>query len=318
MNTFTWASRPRPRTTAIRGLQHGLEVLAGLGLTVEAVPANDPFFGRLGTMLAANQLEEALKIEIVTPVCSTEHPTAIMSANCHRDHFGAPFGIETAAGTVAHSACVAVGVDRVTLALLHTHGLDPLGWPSAVSEQVVAMRIEVLGIDPARYVPHPLHTAEHEWTETNCYVDLWIEMLHALGLDPVAGAAFSLSSDFEGDQWAMFKFPTADLRTLFGLEVAELNVWRPVVDHIAEQLGFGRLLTVDVDAWYLPDTAGVTYRVEHQKTTIAPQMLDVAAGGSGTSTTPGTSSSRGTTSTGFCALVPTPTRPRCSPPMSRS
>jgi hypothetical protein len=137
------------------------------------------------------------------------------------------------------------------------------------------MRIEVLGIDAATYVPHPLHTDKREWSETNCYVDLWIEVLNALGLDPVAAAAFSLSSDFEGDQWAMFKYPTADLRLLFGLEVAELNVWRPLVDHVAEQLGFGRLLTVDVDAWFLPDTEGVTYRVGHQKTTIAPQMLDV-------------------------------------------
>jgi seryl-tRNA synthetase len=114
------------------GLERGLDLLGKLGLEVEAIPANDPFFGRLGTMLAANQLDEALKMEIVTPVCSTERPTAIMSANCHRDHFGLPFGITDSSGEVAHSACVAFGVDRVTLALLRTHGLDPLAWPSAV------------------------------------------------------------------------------------------------------------------------------------------------------------------------------------------
>jgi len=116
------------------GLERGLDLLGRLGLDVEAVPANDPFFGRLGTMLAANQLDEALKMEIVTPVCSTERPTAIMSANCHRDHFGVPFGISDASGGTAHSACVAFGVDRVTLALLKTHGLDPMSWPSAVRD----------------------------------------------------------------------------------------------------------------------------------------------------------------------------------------
>ena len=137
------------------------------------------------------------------------------------------------------------------------------------------MRVSVLPLEADGYEPHELHTAERAWTETNCYVDLWIEVLHALGLDPVAGAAFTLSSDFEGDQWTMFKYPTEDLRALFGLEVTELNVWRPVIDHVVEQLGFGRLLTVDVDAWYLPDTAGVSYRSEHQKTTIMPQMLDL-------------------------------------------
>jgi seryl-tRNA synthetase len=119
-----------------RGLERGLEVLAELGLKVEAIPANDPFFGRLGGMLAANQLDEALKMEIVTPVCSTEHPTAIMSANCHRDHFATPFDITTADGVPAHSACVAFGVDRVTLALLHEHGLDPDRWAPTVRSRL--------------------------------------------------------------------------------------------------------------------------------------------------------------------------------------
>ena len=137
------------------------------------------------------------------------------------------------------------------------------------------MTVEVLGIDAARYVPHPLHTDKREWAETNCYVDLWIEVLGALGLDPVAAAAFTLSSDFDGEQWEMFKYPTADLRVLFGVEIAELNVWRPLIDHVVEHLGFGRLVTVDVDAWFLPDTEGVTYRDSHQKTTIAAQMVDV-------------------------------------------
>ncbi len=101
-------------------------------------------------------------------------------------------------------------------------------------------------------------------------MDVWIEVLHALGLDPVAAAAFTLSCDFEGDQWTFFKFPPEDLRTLFGIEVAEMNVWRPVVDHVEEQLGLGRLCTVEVDAWFLPDTRGMSYGVDHVKTTIVP------------------------------------------------
>jgi len=131
--------------------------------------------------------------------------------------------------------------------------------------------------DVEGFVPHPLHATERTWTETNCYVDVWIEVLHALGLDPVAAAAFTLSCDFEGDQWTFFKYPPEDLRNLFGIEVAELNVWRPVVDHVEEQLGLGRLCTVEVDAWFLPDTRGVSYRDEHVKTTIVPTRLDRAA-----------------------------------------
>jgi len=118
------------------GLAHGLSLLSDLGLAMEAVPANDPFFGRLGTVLAAGQLEENLKMEGVTPICSVDKPTAIMSANCHRDHFGQPFGIATATGAVAHSACVAFGVDRIAVALLAVHGLVPERWSAAVRRRL--------------------------------------------------------------------------------------------------------------------------------------------------------------------------------------
>ncbi len=136
------------------------------------------------------------------------------------------------------------------------------------------MTLALLPLDADGYRPHTLHATERTWTETNCYVDVWIEVLHALGLDPVAAGAFTLSADFEGDQWSFFKFPPEDLRVLFGIEVAEMNVWRPVVDHVAEQLDFGRLCTVEVDSWFLPDTRGVSYQLDHVKSTIVPQMLD--------------------------------------------
>jgi len=113
-------------------IERGLEVLTGLGLEVESVVANDPFFGRPGRMLAANQRIEELKYEIVTPVYATDRQTAISSSNCHLDHFGRPFGIESADGEVAHTACFGFGIDRITLALLHRHGPDPDSWPKAV------------------------------------------------------------------------------------------------------------------------------------------------------------------------------------------
>jgi hypothetical protein len=134
--------------------------------------------------------------------------------------------------------------------------------------------VQLLALDAATYRRHPLHMSERTWAETNCYVDLWIEVIHALGADPVAAAAFTLSTDFEGDQWTFFKYPPEDLRLVYGVDVAEMNIWRPVIDHIEEQLQLGRLLTVEVDSWFLPDTEGVSYRREHAKTTIVPQMLD--------------------------------------------
>jgi hypothetical protein len=137
--------------------------------------------------------------------------------------------------------------------------------------------LQLLALDPTGYQPHPLHANERTWTETNCYVDLWIELLHALGLDPLAAAAFTLSTDFEGDQWTFFKFPPEDLRALFGLEVAEFNAWRPLIDHAEEQLELGRWLIMDADAWFLPDTKGVSYQLAHVKSAMVPNSIDRAA-----------------------------------------
>jgi len=115
-----------------RWIERGLDVLSGLGLTVTSVVANDPFFGRPGRMLAANQRSEELKYEIVAPVFVEGRQTAISSSNCHLDHFSRPFDIDTADGQTAHTACFGFGVDRITLALLDHHGTDPAGWPADV------------------------------------------------------------------------------------------------------------------------------------------------------------------------------------------
>jgi seryl-tRNA synthetase len=117
-------------------LDRGVEMLRSLGLPMDTVPANDPFFGRTGAILASAQLEENLKIEGVTPICSEERPTAIISGNCAREHFGEAFSIKTAAGDPAHTACVAFGIDRITLALLRRHGLDPNAWPDEVRHRL--------------------------------------------------------------------------------------------------------------------------------------------------------------------------------------
>ena len=113
-------------------LARGLDILSGLGLRVRSEEANDPFFGRAGRILAVNQRETALKFEIVARVSSNEVLTAIASSNCHQSHFGDSFGIETADGKPAHSACVGFGLERITLALLREHGMDVDSWPTDI------------------------------------------------------------------------------------------------------------------------------------------------------------------------------------------
>jgi seryl-tRNA synthetase len=114
-------------------LDRSTKMLNAIGLDVKAVPANDPFFGRGGKMLASSQREQALKFELVYPITSEEKPTAITSCNYHHDHTGAKFDIFTPDGAVAHAACVGFGLERIALALFKTHGLDVSQWPVEVT-----------------------------------------------------------------------------------------------------------------------------------------------------------------------------------------
>ncbi len=134
------------------------------------------------------------------------------------------------------------------------------------------------GLDPQSYARSPLHADDRIWPEKNCYVDIWIEVLNALQLEARAVLPFVVALDFEGDQWTFFKPPHGELYELYGLDVQELTVWKPLLEHAVEHLPAGRLVSTEADAWWLPDTAGTDYRRNHVKTTIVLNAIDVEAG----------------------------------------
>lgn len=113
-------------------MDRGVEMLKSLGLDVELDVANDPFFGRAGRLMANNQRDQNLKFELLIPVNSAANKTACMSFNYHQDAFGAKWGISLADGSVAHTACVGFGLERIALALFAAHGLDTKLWPDHV------------------------------------------------------------------------------------------------------------------------------------------------------------------------------------------
>jgi seryl-tRNA synthetase len=100
-----------------RWMARGPEIADTFGVKHQIAPANDPFFGRTGKLMAINQIEQALKFELLIPVRSEEQLTACMSFNYHRDHFGAKWGLIADTGEVIHTGCVAFGIDRLVLAL---------------------------------------------------------------------------------------------------------------------------------------------------------------------------------------------------------
>ncbi|MDB5594358.1 MAG: hypothetical protein JWM36_1319 [Hyphomicrobiales bacterium] len=139
------------------------------------------------------------------------------------------------------------------------------------------MQVVPRHLDPKNYVAHALHDSARDWPETNCYVDLWIEILHASGLVPEAALGFTVELDFEGDHFSFFKFPPEDLAALYGLHVRELALYDRLEQHVAEQTARGHIPIVEVDAFHLPDTRGVSYHLEHSKTAIAIHVIDPAA-----------------------------------------
>jgi seryl-tRNA synthetase len=113
-------------------LQRGRQMADQLGLDHTVAVANDPFFGRVGQVLGMSQRQQALKFELRVPLYSAAEPTACMSFNYHRDHFGAVWGIRDSLRAIAHTGCVAFGMDRLAVALFWKHGPDIQDWPNSV------------------------------------------------------------------------------------------------------------------------------------------------------------------------------------------
>jgi seryl-tRNA synthetase len=124
------------QVTAFRKLwmERWQAIMRSLGLPFEVDVANDPFFGRVGKLLATSQREDSLKFELLVPITSTEHPTACVSFNYHRDLFGRCWSIKTSTGDAAHTACIGIGVERITLALLKHHGFVVGEWPGQLRD----------------------------------------------------------------------------------------------------------------------------------------------------------------------------------------
>jgi hypothetical protein len=137
---------------------------------------------------------------------------------------------------------------------------------------------ELTAAPPLRnHAPHALHQGDRVWQETNCYIDLWIELLHGFGHDPRAAFAFTVTQDFEGDQFTFFKFPLEDLERLYGTQIGELAIYDSLEDRVRAQTQRGHTVLVEVDGFYLPNTRATSYRREHPKTTVGIDYIDPAA-----------------------------------------
>jgi hypothetical protein len=134
--------------------------------------------------------------------------------------------------------------------------------------------VSLMGTEVTSYVPHPVHQPGRTYVETNCYTDVVLELLHARGYEPLAMLGVNVRMDFEGDQWTFFKPAPGDLELLYGIDIHEMQPYRPLPEQIAEQLAVGRTLIVELDSWWLPDTAATAYRTDHVKSSVAIDAID--------------------------------------------
>jgi seryl-tRNA synthetase len=121
-----------------RWLARAPAIAADLSLPHTIDVASDPFFGRVGQMMAVSQRQQALKFEMLIPYHAGATPTACMSFNYHRDHFGQVWSMHDQHGEPAHTSCVAFGIDRLVVALFANLGLDLERWP-AVTRRALAL-----------------------------------------------------------------------------------------------------------------------------------------------------------------------------------
>lgn len=133
MREFVMIGTPK-EVTAFRAtwMERAAAMTDALALPRRIATASDPFFGRSGKLMGRAQAEDELKFELLVPVRSAETPTACVSFNYHRDHFGRTWDIRATDGAFAHTACIAFGIDRLAVAVFATHGLEPSRWPTGV------------------------------------------------------------------------------------------------------------------------------------------------------------------------------------------
>jgi len=132
----------------------------------------------------------------------------------------------------------------------------------------------LFGLEASSYQPHMVHGPGRSYPETNCYTDIIIELIHARGDEPLAALGYLVRSDFEGDQFTFFKPPPEDLETLFGIDIHEMQPYRPLPTQISEQIDAGRTIIVELDSFHLPDTAATAYGRAHVKSSAIAEAID--------------------------------------------
>ena len=118
----------------VESIRHSLltqvtSLIETLELDAAIETAADPFFAAGDEGRRLMQQAGALKYELRLTVDSAGRSIAAASFNHHHDFFGNRFAIRLDNEAVAHSGCIAFGLERWVLAILSQHGVNEGSWP---------------------------------------------------------------------------------------------------------------------------------------------------------------------------------------------
>lgn len=146
------------------------------------------------------------------------------------------------------------------------------------AEDAAGLGLEWPGLLHSTRTTHLIHEAEAVWSQTNCYTDVWIGLLHGLGADVRPVLASAVAADCQEHQWEFYKPEHRDIEELYGIRVGEVDIWRGLERQVVEALQRGDTMSLEADAYWLPDTDGTSYQTTHSKTTIVPVAVNPARG----------------------------------------
>ena len=244
-------ARARPDRRARRGRWSGatggataaLELLRGLGLDAACDIASDPFFGRTGRMLAASQREQALKFEILVQIAGPSRPRSPRSTTTRtisRTCYGidpcrrrrSPTPPASASGSSGSSSRCS-GPTASTRRRGPTRCATSCG-PDDDRHDGPGQPVRPRSGRPTGRIPST--ASDRTYPETNCYTDILIELLHARGDEPLAALGVDWSGWTSRATSGRSSSPTSgDLEALFGIDIHEMQPYRPLPHQIAEQ-----------------------------------------------------------------------------------
>ena len=175
----------------------------------KSTSANDPFFGRPARCWRPISARRSLKFELLVPITSTSI----------RRH---------ASASTITATCSAAPSESRRRRRDRPHGLRRLRRRAHHAGAVQASRLRRRGVAAggarcprtSERRHRPAWASSRRWTaarrctrptgsgsETNCYVDVWVELLPRTRPSGPGGARLHRAQDFEGDQFTFFKFP---------------------------------------------------------------------------------------------------------------